>query len=222
MLVWVLGLLEGVCHSNHWTLVLSWKRTLDGPISFLKIFILLNQIQLFPFHAWGPFMLNLFLNFGWLGPGLRMNFDLSKVEKTVYYHVYGKMSFPAFHRLALRWKGKTNRRKSHVGILCIISNKILVSFSFTFALELQLGVLYELQESSKLTDLLFFSHCMYCILVVCTQIYLLFMQSIMKPETVSKMLINQMLLCFGTMFASQVYYMIGTLNSVLLFLATKW
>lgn len=122
MLVWVLGLLEGVCLSNHWTLVLSWKRTLDGPIAFLKIFILLNQIQLFPFHAWGPFMLNLFLNFGWLGPGLRMNFDLSKVEKTVYYHVYGKMSFPAFHRLALRWKGKTNRRKSHVGILCIISN----------------------------------------------------------------------------------------------------
>lgn len=42
-------------------------------------------------------------------------------------------------------------------------NKILVSFSFTFALELQLGVLYDLQQSSKLTDLLFFSLCMYCI-----------------------------------------------------------
>lgn len=26
----------------------------------------------------------------------------------------------------------------------------------------------------------------------------------MKPETISKMLVNQMLLCFGTMFAAQV------------------
>lgn len=41
----------------------------------------------------------------------------------------------------------------------------------------------------------------------------------MKPETISKMLVNQMLLSFGTMFASQVGDAIIVKFSVWIFIA---
>lgn len=61
--------------------------------------------------------------------------------------------------------------------------------------------------------------CFYCSLMSFAEGFFFFLGVTLKPETIKKTLVNQMLLCFGIMFASQVRNCYQLIFCLLLFIA---